>query len=125
MISEVAVREFPFVATLPKRERSRIGRLWDHFTELSALADVHGMLLPPTLAADLAGVSKQRIQQLMDGGRLEAVEFNGRRYITENSFVEWAKSQRKSGVKLAGLEGGLVGAAKLGIAAGKASKTSK
>jgi hypothetical protein len=92
-----AVLDFPFVEQLPKREKSRLAKLWDHFTEVREASKVHGMLVPMTMAADLAGVSKQRILQIIEDGRLVRIEVNGHPFITENSFVEWAKGERKAG----------------------------
>lgn len=92
-----AVADFPFVATLPKREKSRLARLWDHFAAVREISKEHGMLVPVKMAADLAGVSHQRIADLIGDGRLVRIDLHGHRYVTENSFVEWAKSERKNG----------------------------
>lgn len=92
-----AVLEMPFVETLPKREKSRLARLWDHFAAVREISKEHGMLVPVKLAADLAGVSHQRIAELIEDGRLVRIDLHGHRYITENSFVDWAKSERKTG----------------------------
>lgn len=89
--------DFPFVAELPKREKSRVAKLWDAFAEIKALVEAHGVLMPFNLAADLGGVSPQRISQLVHRGEFETVEVRGHRYITEDSFVTWAKSERKNG----------------------------
>lgn len=92
-----AVLEMPFVAELPKREKSRLAKLWDHFTEVRALQREHGTLVPIKLAADLAGVSRQCIDEHIERGQLIRIEVHGHPFITENSFVEWAKSERKAG----------------------------
>jgi hypothetical protein len=92
-----AVLDFPFVEELPKREKSRLAKLWDHLAEVRAIQREHGMPIPVKFAADLAGVSHQRIMQIVEDGRLVVIEMQGHRYITENSFVEWAKSERKHG----------------------------
>jgi hypothetical protein len=97
------VAEFPFVEVLPKREKSKFVRVWDRFQELSRLAEGKGMLLPLRLAAQIIGVSKQRVVELCENGRLEVLELAGERFITENSVVAYAKGERKAGrpVKLA------------------------
>lgn len=89
--------EFPFVQQLPQREKSKLVKLWDHFAAVRMAIDQHGMLVPVSLAAELAGVSRQRIDQLVDSDRLVRIELNGHPFITENSFVQWAKSERKNG----------------------------
>lgn len=96
-MSEVAVAEFPFVAELPKREKSKIGKIWDHWKEVKAITEEKGMLVPPVVAALLLDVSRQRVHQLVEAGRLERVDFGGQGYITEASLVEWAKAEHVNG----------------------------
>lgn len=91
------VAEFPFVEGLPKRERSRLGLVWDRFQEFSKAAEGKGVLLPARLAAEIIGVSRQRVQELMELGRLEVLELSGERFVTEESVVAYAKSERKAG----------------------------
>lgn len=93
----IEASEFPFVEELPKREKSRVMKLWDHFKEAKAIMAEKGMLVPVKLAGDIAGVSHQRILQLCQARTLERIELHGHPFITENSFVEWAKSERKAG----------------------------
>jgi hypothetical protein len=92
-----AVIEFPWVEQLPKREKSRLAKLWDHFAEVRAIQREHGTIVPVKLAADLAGVTRQRIDDLVERGQLVRIYVNGHPFITENSFVEWAKTERKNG----------------------------
>jgi len=101
-----AITEFPFMERLPKRERTRVGKLWDSLADLRRLRDEHGLLIPCGLAAELGGVCKQRISQLIDSGQLRTVELNGKPFVTEKSFVAWATSERANGVniKIAGME---------------------
>jgi len=89
--------DFPFVEQLPKREKSRVVKLWDHFAEVRALTNQHGMLVPVQLAASLAGVSRTRIDELVGDDVLKRIELHGHPFITENSFVAWAQSERKRG----------------------------
>ena len=96
-MDQVLASEFPFVEGLPKREKSRLVRLWEHFAEVREAVEQHGMLVPIKLAADLAGVTRQRIDDLVNRGQLNRIEVGGHPFITENSFVEWAKSERKNG----------------------------
>lgn len=96
-MSQVLSNEFPFVEHLPKREKTRLAILWDHFQQVKQLTDEHGILVPYTFAAELAGVSRQRIFQLVQTGDLVRVEMNGHPFITEKSFLAWAQSERKAG----------------------------
>lgn len=89
--------DFPFVAELPKREKSRLGKLWDAFKELKALQNEHGYLVPQKAAAALLDVSATRIDQLVVAGHLTRRDFLNHVYITENSIVELARSERKNG----------------------------
>jgi len=99
LVAEIATPEFGFVNGLPKREKSRWQRVREEFDRLRALTEQHGMLVPVHLAAALAGVSHQRIHQLMDDGRLERVDAggSGHPFVTERSLCAWADSERKTG----------------------------
>lgn len=92
-----AIGEFPFVEQLPKREKSKVAKLWDVLAEASALTEEKGMLLPSRFAAKLLGISQARVDQLMDAGKLERVELDGHPFVTENSVVAFAKTERKAG----------------------------
>lgn len=94
---KAAVNEFPFVAELPKREKSRLQLFWDRFKEVQALVDRKGTIVPPVVAAELLGISRQRVHELMQGGRLERVEWRGQVFVTEHDLVEFASAERKSG----------------------------
>lgn len=94
---EAAITEFPFVAEMPKRDRSKFVKVWDHFQELGEIAKREGMLVPQTYAAKILGVSKQRVWQFVEEGRLRSVEVNGVRFVGEKSLIEFCKMERKSG----------------------------
>lgn len=102
---EAAVTEFPFVEAMPKREKSKLAKLWEHFQELKAIAAEKGVIIPQNYAADLLGVSRQRVHQLVNDGRLEAVEVRGIRFVTEASVMEWAKAERDKGGRPATVPG--------------------
>ncbi len=95
--------EFPFVeqlpklSDLPKREKSRMQRIWDDFRALSKIAEEKGMLCPVALAAKILDVSRQRAYDLIGEGRLEVVEVNGHQFVTEKSVIDYALSERKAG----------------------------
>lgn len=95
---DIAAKEFPFVEALPKREAKRALTLWEAFKEFLARCEEHGPLIQPSLAAELLGVSKQRVGQLMDDGRFQIIEDpRGTRLITGKSFVDFCHQERKSG----------------------------
>jgi DNA-directed RNA polymerase subunit F len=94
---EAQIMEMPFVADLPKREKSKLRKLWDGLSELSKVAEEKGMLIQQSVAAKLLDVSPQRVNDLVKLGRLEIYVFNGVPLVTENSVVDYAKSERKAG----------------------------
>jgi len=92
-----ATLQFPFVERLPAREKSKLAKLWRHFDEVKELMKEKGTLVPMTIAADLIEVSRQRVDELVERGHLERVEFHGRPFITEVSLVRWARAERPKG----------------------------
>lgn len=97
-MSEAAIMgEFPFVAEMPKRERSRYAQMKEQFAAVKAIVEEKGMIVPVQLAAKMAGLSNQRIRQLIDSDRLEVVRLDGHVYVTEDSLVELLSSERKAG----------------------------
>lgn len=94
---EATAIELPFMADLPKREKSRLQVANAMLNEIKRVTNDHGVMVPLMLAAHVLGVSKQRIIQLMDAGILMRVEVENYVYVTENSLVAYAKSERKAG----------------------------
>jgi hypothetical protein len=94
---EAAANEFPFVESLPKREKSRVLKTLDLLVEFSDLQKKHGTLLPAPLAWGVLGVSRQRLYELLAEGRLKGIQHHGQWYIPEAEFVEFCKLERKSG----------------------------
>lgn len=98
MMFEASSSEFPFVAGLPKREKSAVGRAVDVVREFAALCDQHGPLLPVALVAPMLNISNQRVHQLIEGGRFPgAVKFRRYWFIPEASLIEFAKSEKSRG----------------------------
>jgi hypothetical protein len=89
--------EFGFLKELPKREKSRLGKVWDRLKAVRAAIEEKGALVPAVFASKLLDVSKQRVDALMKDGRLERVELDGHPFITERSIVAYASSERKTG----------------------------
>lgn len=96
-MEDVAGVEFPFVQSLPKREKSKLAKVWDLFNEARRISQEKGLLVPATLAATLCDVSRNRIYELMQDGRLDRIELNGHVFVTEQSLVAWAATERKAG----------------------------
>lgn len=94
---EAQATEFPFMAELPKREKSRVGKALEAMREMSELQKRVGALVPAALAAKILNVSRQRFYQLVDAGTLKTVQFHGHHYITESDLVEFANSDRTPG----------------------------
>jgi hypothetical protein len=97
MFEAADIAEFPFVAGLPKRERSRLENMWDQMADLRAIVASKGMLIPSRLAAKILGISRQRVEELLKEGRLELVQVEGHNFIPESSVVAYARSERKAG----------------------------
>jgi hypothetical protein len=91
------LREFPFVAKLPKGGKGRVARLMDVLAELERVTNEKGPVMPQALAADILGVSTQRVGQILDDGRLQGVQVGRCRFVIVSSFKEFAKEERKTG----------------------------
>lgn len=97
-MSDNATMEMPFMASLPRRERKAVSSGWQRLGEMKELAESEkGMPVLVVIAAELLGISRQRVYQIINDGRLEKVEWHGRVYVTEESLIEFAKSERKAG----------------------------
>lgn len=112
-VAETLELPLGLVATT-KREKTKLAKVWEHFEELRRIGKEKGILVPQHLVADLLGLSKQRVCFLVDEGRFEVVDVGGYRYLTENSVVEFARKERKSGrpFKVGGSWAGSVAAAR-------------
>lgn len=97
MMFEAEALDFPAFAHLPKRDKSRIERVWDSFQELSRVSEQKGMLIPQVYAARVLDVSPQRVTELIRRGILETYNVHDVPFVTGNSVVAYAKSERKAG----------------------------
>ncbi len=97
MSDAATYNEFPFVEQLPKREKSKLRKLWDVIGEMSDLVEKEGMMIPAPMAAKALGISRQRLHVLVQERRLQVILFHGHHYITEKALVEFAKEERKTG----------------------------
>jgi hypothetical protein len=89
--------EFPFVEQLPKREVKKVCGVWDLIKSYRDNYATDGILLPVSISAQALNVSKQRVHQLVETGRLKIRYINGSAFITENSLLECAETARKIG----------------------------
>jgi excisionase family DNA binding protein len=96
-MSEVTTADFPFVQDLPKREKSKLLTVWEEFRELCKLAEGKGTLIPVVLTANVLNMSTQRVYQLIESGKLEAIRSGRTVLVTEASVVELARTERKTG----------------------------
>ena len=97
LVFDSTATDFPFMAEMPKREKTRRQRLLDEYHAFCSL--MSGNL--PFLLSDAAvflGVSRQRVWQLCESGRLERVEFLGKPWVTGQSVMKMMKELRKTGV---------------------------
>ena len=94
---KIEAAEFPFVESLPKREKSRLLRVMERFQELSEITKEKGMLVPLVFGAKVLGISRQRVYELIDDKRLEVVDVDGHQFLTETSLTAYAKSEHKAG----------------------------
>lgn len=97
MSSQISISEFPFVSELPKREKSKLRTLWEELEAMHAVVEQSGVPVPPSAAAELLAVSRQRIHELITDGKLDTVEFAGKRYVTQASLEAWAEAEHKTG----------------------------
>jgi hypothetical protein len=86
-----------FIERLTKVQQERLRTVWQRWEEAKIIMRTKGALIPTGFAARLANVSRQRINQIVEDGRLERVEIDGHFFITEKSFDAWVASERKAG----------------------------
>ena len=83
---EATLSEFAFVDGLPKREKTRLAKLWEVVKEVTALQEEHGPIINQAMVAAVLGVSKQRVAQLIDQGMFQCVPMAGTRMVTLRSL---------------------------------------
>lgn len=89
--------EFSFVEGLTKREKSKLVKAWELLGHLREAMDREGVLVPVMLGAKCLDLSRSRIDDICRDGRLRRVEVDGHVFLTEQSIVEFAKTERKTG----------------------------
>jgi hypothetical protein len=91
--------EFPWVRDMPKRERRQVQSVWDKIDELVQVQRDTPIVNQHIVACALR-VSRQRVWQLLDEGKLEEVDFHGARFVTIRSLRAYAETTRKTGGRL-------------------------
>ena len=94
--------EFPFVEGLPQvvvKEAKRGAAAFRQVVEEYQAAQAkHGLLVPVSTVAEAVGISPQRVTQLLDEGRLQAVTVTGRRWVVAASVTAFlAQGPRPAG----------------------------
>jgi hypothetical protein len=89
--------EFPFVAEMPKREKSKYAKFKERYSAYKAFIDENGAVVTTGIASKLSGVGTQRIRDLIEDGRLKSCKFDGLLYVTEDTLVDFMASERKAG----------------------------
>jgi hypothetical protein len=97
MMFEAVATDFPFVAELPKREKSKWRKAWDAFQEVQAVTKVEGTIFPQVFVAKVLDLSTARICQLCNEGKLRVVVVGNNRFVTERSVLDWAETEHKAG----------------------------
>lgn len=95
----------------------------ERMEEFTKLAKNRGGLIPVTAAADLLGVHRSRLYQLIDSGRLEKINYCGVAFLTGRSIKDWRTDRQQTGgrgQKKIGPFKGLIIGAKIGAGIGKA-----
>lgn len=65
--------------------------------QFMTLAGACGGLVPPWLGAIEAGVSRQRMDELIEADRLPAFTYHGQRFVSLGACVTWSKTQHPAG----------------------------
>lgn len=91
---ETAV-ELAFMNEVPKRATA-FTRMLDSFQLLRDVIATKGLYIPAGFVKDILGVSKQRVHQLINDGRLETVQLNHMHYVTEKSLLEFITAEKKT-----------------------------
>jgi len=89
--------DFPFVSELPKREQKKVKTFWEELDEIAELIEEKGMPVPIPMCAYALGVSRVRIHQLIEMGRLETMIYGGKTHVTKRSLYAFAQLNRPVG----------------------------
>lgn len=91
------IQDFPFVSELTKRETKKVASVWDELEVIVTIVKENGPPVPMSMCAVALGVSKARVHQLVQAGRLKTIEYGGQRHISRNSLYDFARQERLPG----------------------------
>lgn len=94
---ELIAPEFGFVSDLPAWHKTRLGAFVSSMEAIRRATKENGLLVPPALAAGILNVSPQRVNELINDGRLKRIEIGGKPFVTENSMEAFVREERKNG----------------------------
>lgn len=94
---EAEALEFPWMANLPKREKSKVTVAKEVLQELTALQEKVGSIVPVILAAGILNVTRQRVMEMGENGQLKIHKAAGHLWVSADELVEFAKKERKAG----------------------------
>lgn len=85
------------MASLPKREKAAVMGAWEELHEFCEMVKTNGAVIPVTFAGRVLNVSRQRVYELINEGRIQTMELGGHVFVVADSLVEWGKGERKAG----------------------------
>lgn len=91
------------MASLPKREKAAVMGAWEELHEFQEMVKANGAAIPVIFAARVLNVSRQRVYELINEGRVKTVQLGGHTFITSDSLVEWGRGERKAGRPVGGI----------------------
>ena len=92
---DAVMGEFPFVEALPKREKSKLVKLWDRVSDFRRVSAEEGGLVTVMVAGRLLDVTRSRVDQLCDEGHLRVVRFEDHVFISASSIEDYAKQEKR------------------------------
>ena len=88
---------FGFVSDIPVTEKSELGKVLDVMKEFREVTAQRGPVIPVTVAAEMLGVSRSRVCQFMDSGRLQYYVLGDMRHPFLNSVEAFLRQPRLKG----------------------------
>lgn len=86
----------PYLFELPARVPKQTKNKWDEAREMQLIQQTEG-LIGITDAADLLGLSRQRVHQIINSGRLGKYEFLGKLFLSLKAVREFQDLDRPHG----------------------------
>lgn len=80
---------------MPEPTRPAEMTIEDRMEEFSRVAKGKGGLIPVSAGSQLLGISRQRVYQLIDSGRLERIHYCGVAFLTGRSIRDWQADDKQ------------------------------